>query len=115
MGLTAVVLFLTGVDVAFAGMFSGSESVSSGTVSAGCFLAAGAINFNISLWFLGRILARSAIISFLRVDFISSRFSVCTLGDLLVPATGFMLWLLPARGVSISAETSSSTAFFSGF
>ena len=39
---------LYGVEVAVAGTFSGSESVSSGTINAVCFLATGATSFSIS-------------------------------------------------------------------
>ena len=75
-----------------------------------CFLTVGAISFSISFWFSAKILVRSDMISFLNEDLISSRFSVSTLGDLLVPATGFKFWLVSGIGVSISVETSSSTA-----
>ena len=44
-------------------------------------------------------------------DLISYKFSVSTLGDLLVPAMGFKFWLVSGIGVSISVETNSSTAF----
>ena len=43
--VVAVVLFLIGVEVAFSGMFSDSESVSSVAVMMVCFLTGGAINF----------------------------------------------------------------------
>ena len=93
------------------GMFSDSESVSSAAVMMVCFLTVGAIGFSISFWFSAKILVRSDMISFLNDDLISSRFSVSTLGDLLVPATGFEFWLASGNGVSISVETNSSTAF----
>ena len=109
--VVAVVLFLIGVEVAFPGMFSVSESVSSVAVMIVCFLTGGAISFSISFWFSAKILVRSDMISFLNEDLISSRFSVSTLGDLLVPATGFKFWLVSVIGVSISVETNSSTAF----
>ena len=108
----AVVLVFIGVDVAFSGMFSGSESVSSDALASACFLVTGAISFNISFWFSARILVRSDIISLLREDLISSRFSESILGDLLVPATGFRFWLASGIGVSISVETNSSIAAF---
>ena len=63
-GITVAVLVLIGVEVAVAGTFSDSESVSSETVKAGCFLASGAISFNISFWFSAKILVRSDIIFF---------------------------------------------------
>ena len=86
----AVVIFvLIGVDVAFSGLFSDSESVSSETAITACFLVVGAISFSISFWFSAKILARSDIISFLIDDLFFSRISVRTLGDLPVPATGF--------------------------
>ena len=44
-------------------------------------------------------------------DLISYKFSVSTLGDLLVPAMGLKFWLVSGIGVSISVETNSSTAF----
>ena len=106
-----MVLFLIGVEVAFSGMFSDSESVSSVADMMVCFLTEGAINFSISFWFSAKILVRSDMISFLNEDLISSRFSVSTLGDLLVPVTGFRFWLVSTIGVSISVETNSSTAF----
>ena len=109
--VVAVVLFLIGVEVAFYGMFSDSESVSSVAVMMVCFLTGGAISFSISFWFSAKILVRSDMIPFLNEDLISSRFSVSTLGDLLVPATGFKFWLVSGIGVSISVETNSSTAF----
>ena len=109
--VVAVVLFLIGVEVAFSGMFSDSEFVSSVAATMVCFLAGGAISFNISFWFSAKILVRSDMISFLNEDLISSRFSVSTLGDLLVPATGFKFWLVSSIGVSTSVETNSSTAF----
>ena len=109
--VVAVVLVFIGVDVTFSGMFSGSESVSSDALASACFLVTGAISFNISFWFSARILVRSDIISLLREDLISSRFSVSILGDLLVPATGFRFWLASGIGVSISVETNSSIAF----
>ena len=109
--VVAVVLVFIGVDVAFSGMFSGSESVSSDALASACFLVTGAISFNISFWFSARILVRSDIISLPREDLISSRFSVSILGDLLVPATGFRFWLASGIGVSISVETNSSVAF----
>ena len=46
--LVAVVLLLIGVEVAFSGMFSDSESVSSAVAMAICFLTGAAISFNIS-------------------------------------------------------------------
>ena len=107
----AVVLFLIGVEVTFSGMLSGSESDSSADLIAGCFLAVGAISFSISFWFSAKILVRSDIISFLSDNFISSKLSAETLGDLLVPATGFTLEVFSGRGVSISVEISSSAAF----
>ena len=110
--VVAVVLVLIGVEVAFSGTFSDSESVSSVAVMTVCFLDVGAISFNISFWISAKILVRSDIISFLSEDLNSSRFSVSTLGDLLVPATGFKFWLVSGIGVSISVETNSSTAFF---
>ena len=109
--VVAVVLVLIGVEVAVAGTFSVSESVSPGTVNSVWFLVAGAISFSNSFWFSTKIFAKSDIISFLIADFISSRISVCTLGDLLVPTTGFNFWLFPTKGVSFLVETSSSTAF----
>ena len=109
--VVGVVLFLIGVEVAFSGMFSVSESVSSVAVMIVCFLTGGAISFSISFWFSAKILVRSDMISFLNEDLISSRFSVSTLGDLLVPATGFKFWLVSGIGVSISVETNSPTAF----
>ena len=107
----AVVLFLIGVDVAFSGMLSWSESDSSADLIAGCFLAVGAISFSISFWFSAKILVRSDIISFLSDNFISSKLSAEILGDLLVPATGFTLEVFSGREVSISVEISSSAAF----
>ena len=104
-------MILIGVEVAFSGPFSDSESVSSEAVMTVRFLDAGAISFNVSFWFSARSLVRSDIISFLREDLISSRFSVSTLGDLLVPAAGFKFWLDSGIGVSISVESSSSTSF----
>ena len=109
--VVAVDLVFIGVDVAFSGMFSGSESVSSEALTRVCFLVTGAISFSISFWFSAKILVRSVIISFLRADLIFSKFSEMTLGDLLVPATGFSLRLISGTGVSISVETNSSTAF----
>ena len=109
--VVAVVLVFIGVDVAFSGMFSGSESVSSEVFIMAGFLVTGAISFSISFWFSASILVRSVIISFLRVVLISSRFSEMTLGDLLVPAKGFSFWLISGSGVSISVDTSSSAAF----
>ena len=106
-----MVLVLNGVEVAFSGTFSDSESVSSEAVITVCVLVVGAISLNTSFWFSAKILVRSDIISFLSEDLISSRFSVSTLGDLLVPATGFRFWLFSGNGVSISVETSSSTDF----
>ena len=96
-----MVLVLIGVEVAFSGTFSDSESVSSEAVITVCFLVVGAISFNTSFWFSTKILARSDIISFLSEDLICSRFSVSTLGDLLVPATGFRFRLFSGKGVSI--------------
>ena len=52
-GLTVVVLVLTGVEVAVAGLFSDSESVSSGTVKTGCFLATGAMRQLVSTFPFG--------------------------------------------------------------
>ena len=49
--LVAVVLFLIGVEVAFSGIFSDSESVSSVAAMTVCFLTAGAISFSISFDF----------------------------------------------------------------
>ena len=109
--VVAVDLVFIGVDVTFSGMFSGSESVSSEALTRVCFLVTGAISFSISFWFSAKILVRSVIISFLRADLIFSKFSEMTLGDLLVPATGFSLRLISGTGVSISVETNSSTAF----
>ena len=54
--VVVVVLFLIGVEVAFSGMFSDSESVSSVTVMMVCFLTGGAISFSISFWFSARFL-----------------------------------------------------------
>ena len=76
-----------------------------------CFLATGASSFSISFSFSAKNSVPSDKISFLRVDFISSKFSVWTFGDLFVHATGFMFWLFRQRGVSESPETNSSTAF----
>ena len=109
--VVVVVLVLIGVEVAFPGTFSDSESVSSVAVMMVCFLDVGTIRDNISFWFSAKILVRSDMISFLSEDLISSRFSVRTLGDLLVPATGFKFWLVSGIAVSFSVETNSSTAF----
>ena len=86
-GVVAVALDFTGVDGMVGGTFSDSESDFSGTVRIVCFfLATGAINLSIF-------------------------FSVRTFGDLLVPTTGFLLWLFSLKGVSWSTKTNSSTAF----
>ena len=110
--LTVVVLGFVGVDVIVGGKFSGSESDSSGTVEVACFLETGAINFSISSWFSAEIVVRSDRISFPRVDFISSKFSAWTFGDLLVPAMGFSFRSFPFRRVSWSIEPCCTSAFF---
>ena len=93
--LVVVALGFTGEDVIVGGTFSVSESDPSGTVEVACFLATGAISFNISFWISAKNLVRSEKISFLKEDFISSKFSVWTFGDLLVPATGFSFCTFP--------------------
>ena len=66
--------------------------------------------FITSFWFSARILVRSDMISFLSDFFISSRLSRWTLGDLQGPAMGFYTCFFSVREVSITLETSSSTA-----
>ena len=109
--LVALVLPLIGVEVAFSGLFSESESESSVDLNTVCFLTVGAISFSVSFWFSAEILVRSDMISFLSTDFIFSKLSVVTLGDLLVPTIGFSPVVFSGRGVSISVEISSSAAF----
>ena len=65
------------------------------------------------MWFSARIFAKSDMISFLSDDFKSSKVSVWSQGDLLVPAMRMssLEWFSPDSGVPRLAETSSSIAF----
>ena len=105
------VCVLTGVDVLVTEMFSWSESESCMFELTERFLFAGAINLSISFWFSANIFVRSVIISFLRVVFISSRFSSSSLGFLLELGIRFPVELFSVKEASKSPDTNSATAF----
>ena len=105
------VCVLTGVDVLATEMFSWSESESCKFGLTERFLLAGAINLSISFWFSANIFARSVIISFLRLVFISSRFSSSSLGFLLELGIRFSVELFSVREASKSPDANSAIAF----
>ena len=102
---------LTGVDVLVTETFSGSESESWTFKWTVCFLFKGAISLNISFWFSASIFVKSDMISFLRVVFISSKFSSSSLGFLLELAIRFSVELFSAKEASKYPDTNSATAF----
>ena len=108
--LGAAVLVFTGVDVRATEIFSVSESESCAFRWANDFFADSATSFIISFWISANSLARSDIISLLKEVIISSKFSGCTLGDLLGLAIRFSGWLFSTIEASNSLETSSATA-----
>ena len=95
-----VVFDFTGVDVTVGRMFSGSESVSAFSTGSGSFFIVGDISFDISFWFSANIFVKSDNSSFLSDEFISSIFSICNLGELLVPATRSSCGFSPNNGVN---------------